>query len=126
MPRAQQGKCRTSGDETEAAMTRADLIHILMNTELEEQHRNLTREQARAVVNEIFEAIKDALRKGEDANLPFGSAGSTGRCNTGLQFTRRSLKAQVLSRALIEAQRDLVEMGLRVDGQVGFLWEVLS
>ena len=56
MPRAQQGKCRTSGDETEAAMTRADLIRILMNTELEE-HRNLTREQARVMVDEIFEAI---------------------------------------------------------------------
>ena len=53
-------------------MTRADLISILMNTELEE-HRNLTREQARAVVNEIFEAIKEALRNGEDAHLPFGS-----------------------------------------------------
>jgi hypothetical protein len=34
-------------------MTRADLNRILMNTELEE-HRNLTREQARAAVNEIF------------------------------------------------------------------------
>jgi nucleoid DNA-binding protein len=53
-------------------MTRADLISILMNTELEE-HRNLTREQARAVVSEIFEAIKDALRNGEVAHLPFGS-----------------------------------------------------
>ena len=30
-------------------------------------------------------------------------AGSTGRCNTGLKFTRRRLKAQGLSRALIEA-----------------------
>src|SRR3984885_15824887 len=40
---------------------------------------------------------------------------STGRCNTGLQFTRRRLKAQGLSRALVETQRDLVEMGLSVD-----------
>jgi nucleoid DNA-binding protein/transposase-like protein len=53
-------------------MTRADLISILMNTELEE-HRYLTREQARAVVDEIFEAIKDALRNGEVTHLPFGS-----------------------------------------------------
>jgi hypothetical protein len=51
---------------------------------------------------------------------------STGRCNTGLQFTRRSFKAQSLSRALIEAQSYLVEIGLRVDGQVGLLGEVLS
>ena len=36
-------------------MTRADLISILMNTELEE-HRNLTREQARAVVSETAAA----------------------------------------------------------------------
>src|ERR1700760_3353443 len=47
------------------------------------------------------------------ATLP---ASSTGRCNTGLQFTRRRFKAQGLSRALIEAQRYLVEIGLRVDG----------
>jgi len=35
-------------------------------------------------------------------------------------------KAQGLSRALIEAQSYLVEMGLRVTGQVGLLGEVLS
>ena len=35
-------------------------------------------------------------------------------------------KAQGLSRALIEAQGYLVEIGLRVAGQVGFLGEVLS
>jgi hypothetical protein len=57
---------------------------------------------------------------------PIRAAVSTGGCNTGLQFTRWRLKAQGLSRALIEAQRDLVEMGLRVDGQVGLLREVLS
>ena len=51
-------------------------------------------------------------------------AGSTGRCNTGLEFTRRSFKAQGLSRALIEAQSYHVEIGLRVAGQVGFLGEV--
>jgi hypothetical protein len=45
------------GDETEGDMTRADLISILMNTELE-QHRNLTREQARVIVDEIFEAYR--------------------------------------------------------------------
>ena len=48
------------------------------------------------------------------------------RCNTGLEFTRRGFKAQGLSRALIEAQGYLVEIGLRVAGQVGFLGEVLS
>ena len=53
-------------------------------------------------------------------------AGSTGRCNTCLQFTRRRLKAQGLSRALIEAQGYLVEIGLRVNGQVCPLREVLS
>ena len=58
--------------------------------------------------------------------LPKNGAVSTGRCNTGLKFTRRRLKAQGLSRALIETQRDLVEMGLRVDGQVRLLRKVLS
>src|ERR1700735_1126200 len=58
--------------------------------------------------------------------LPITPAGSTGRCNTGLQFTRWSFKAQGLSRALIEAQSYLVKIGLRVAGQVSFLREVLS
>jgi len=62
----------------------------------------------------------------QNAKLPITPAGSTGRCNTGLQFTRRRFKAQSLSRALIEAQSYLVEIGLSVTGQVGFLREVLS
>jgi hypothetical protein len=48
--------------------------------------------------------------------LPITPVVSMGRRNTGLQFTRRRLKAQGLSRTLIETQRDLVEMDLRVDG----------
>lgn len=55
-------------------MTRADLIRILMNTGLEE-HRNLTREQARAVVNEVFGAIAEDLQNGEVARLPVGNLG---------------------------------------------------
>jgi hypothetical protein len=57
---------------------------------------------------------------------PISPAVSTGRCNTGLEFTRRRFKAQGLSRALIQAQSYLVKIGLRVDGQVGLLGEVLS
>ena len=49
-----------------------------------------------------------------------------GRCNTGLKFTCRSFKAESFSWALVEAQGYLVEIGLRLDGQVGFLREVLS
>jgi hypothetical protein len=60
------------------------------------------------------------------SNCTQNGAGSTGRCNTGLQFTRGRFKAQGLSRALIEPQSYLVEIGLRVDGQVGLLGEVLS
>src|ERR1700736_5767338 len=48
------------------------------------------------------------------------------RCNTCLEFTGRSFKAQSFSWTLIEAQRYLVEIGLRITGQVGFLGEVLS
>ena len=44
-------------------------------------------------------------------------AGSGGRRNTCSQFTRGSFKAQRFSGALIQAQRDLVEMRLRVDKQ---------
>src|SRR6202023_629481 len=51
---------------------------------------------------------------------------SMDRCNTCLEFTGRSFKAQSFSLTLIEAQRYLVEIGLRITGQVGFLGEVLS
>jgi hypothetical protein len=51
---------------------------------------------------------------------------SMGRCNTGLQFTSWSFKAQSFPWALIELQRYFVEVGLGIAEQVGFLWEVLS
>src|SRR5208283_5851637 len=50
---------------------------------------------------------------------------SIGRRNTFLEFTRRSLKTQSLSWALIQAQRDFVQIRLGIAGQVGVLWEVL-
>src|ERR1700733_14095222 len=53
------------------------------------------------------------------------AAGSDGRRNTGLQFTRGSFEAEGFSGALIQAQRDLVELRLRMDGQVGSSREVL-
>src|ERR1700756_5009401 len=48
------------------------------------------------------------------------------RCNTCLEFTGRSFKAQSFSWTLSEAQRYLVEIVLKITGQVGFLGEVLS
>jgi hypothetical protein len=51
---------------------------------------------------------------------------SRGRCNTGLESTLRSFKAQRFSGTLIEAQRDLVQVELTVTGQVGFLRQVLA
>src|SRR5271154_5475938 len=53
-------------------------------------------------------------------------AGSEGRRNTCAQFTRWSLEAQSFSRALIETQRDLVQLGLRVAGKIGSLRQVLT
>src|SRR5271163_4736868 len=52
-------------------------------------------------------------------------AGSEGRRNTCAQFTRGSLEPQSFSRALIETQRDLVQLGLRVAGKVGSLRQIL-
>ena len=54
--------------------------------------------------------------------LPYDSV-FPGRC---AKFTRGSLKAQSFSRALIEPQRDLVELRLGVAGQIGSLGQVLS
>ena len=74
----------------------------------------------------INRRVTHRRRQSRQARFLQSRAGSTGRCNTGLQFTRRRFKAQSLSRALIEAQSYLVEIGLSVTGQVGFLREVLS
>jgi hypothetical protein len=56
---------------------------------------------------------------------PITAASSDGRRNTCLKFTRRSLKSQGLSWMLIQAQRDLVELRLRIARQVGSSREVL-
>jgi nucleoid DNA-binding protein len=85
-------------------MTRADLISILMNKELEE-HRNLTREQARAVVSEIFGAIKEALRNGEDVVcLPVGNLGV-------YEQSRKPKRGWFLKRVrVIYAQRNVIKL----------------
>ena len=59
-------------------------------------------------------------------DLPMALAVSTGRRNTGMEFTRWSIKVQSFPRALIELPSHFVEVGLGVAGQVGFLGEVLS
>lgn len=50
---------------------------------------------------------------------------STGRCNTGEQFTRGSFNAQDLPPALIQAQRYFVEIEWRVRKQIRFLRKVI-
>src|SRR5271154_2307135 len=56
---------------------------------------------------------------------PVAAASSDGRCNTCAQFTRWSFESQCLSGSLIQAQRDLVELRLRITRQVGAAREVL-
>ncbi|MBB5061561.1 hypothetical protein HDF16_006297, partial [Granulicella aggregans] len=51
---------------------------------------------------------------------------STGRCNTGMEFTSGSIEVQSFPGTLIELPSHFIEVGLRVAGQVGFLGEVLS
>ena len=50
--------------------------------------------------------------------FPQTRAVSMDRCNTCLEFTGRSFKAQSFSWTLIEAQRYLVEIGLRITDQL--------
>ena len=90
-------------------MTRVDLIRILMNTHLEE-HRNLTREQARALVNEIFAAIAQALRNGEVARLPVGNFGI-------YQQDRKPMRRWILGRVRVTyKQRNVIKfMGEEYD-----------
>jgi hypothetical protein len=45
------------------------------------------------------------------------AAGSNGRRNPRAQFIRWNLNAQSFSRALMDAQRDLVHLGLRIAGK---------
>ena len=92
-------------------MTRADLITILMNTELEE-HRNLTREQARVMVDEIFVAIREALRNGEVVSLPVGTLGVCEQKRPGSLRTE-SLQAQQILPASLIPVRGLTFAALR-------------
>ena len=71
-----------------------------------------------------FHSTSPCIRALPDPPCHNLGAGSTGRCNTNLQFICWRLKAQGLPGAVIEAQGDLVEMGLRVDGQVSLLRKV--
>ena len=64
----------------------------------------------------IFRTAKSLIELLNGGQLLINAAGSDGRRNTCLQFTRRSFKAQRFPRALIQTQRDLIEMCLRVDG----------
>jgi hypothetical protein len=57
-----------------------------------------------------FRDVLGSLRSAQSA-LPKRQAVSTGRCNTGLKFTCGSFNAQSFPRALIEAQRYVVEIG---------------
>src|SRR5271168_4135088 len=61
----------------------------------------------------------------KDSCWLINAAGSEGRRNTCAQFTRWSLESQSFSRALIETQRDRVQLGLRVAGKVCSLRQVL-
>src|SRR5258705_5727196 len=59
-------------------------------------------------------------------NVRFRGAGSTGRRNTGVKSLRWGFKLQGLTWPFVELTRDLVQIGLRVDRQVGALRKVLS
>jgi hypothetical protein len=75
--------------------------------------RSATRERVRR--NSGFVQVGFCLLM--HCTCPKNGAGLTGQCNTGLQFTRRRFKAQGHSRALIEAQSYLVEIGVDKDGE---------
>ena len=74
-------------------MIRADLIKQCMQLELPGQP-NLTRVEARGLVNGFFELIVDALQRGEDVELPFGRF-SVGRHN------RKPLRGWFLDRVRV-------------------------
>src|ERR1035437_2812006 len=60
------------------------------------------------------------------AFVRYWSAGSTGRCNTGVKSLRWGFKLQGLTRSFIELTRHFVQIGLRVHRQVSSLRKVLS
>src|SRR2546421_12745534 len=57
---------------------------------------------------------------------PLSAAGSTGRRSTGVKFLCRGFKSQGLAWPLIELAGHFVEMGLRVNRQVGSFRKMLS
>src|SRR5260370_20180748 len=54
------------------------------------------------------------------------SAGSTGRCNTGVKSLCGGFESQGLTWPFVELTRYFVQMGLRVHRQVGSLRKILS
>ena len=95
---------------------------------LEQRDKKLI-DVARSVGYESNAAFSKTFKRVVGANpgeyLKRGAV-STGRRNTGMEFTSRGIKVQSFSRALVELASHLVEVGLGVAGQVGFLREVLA
>ena len=65
------------------------------------------------------------VRESPKRSFPKRAAASMGRRNTGLKFIGWRLEPQRLSRPLIQAKRDLVEIVLRVARQIRSVREVL-
>ena len=61
-----------------------------------------------------------------EKECPLLGVGSTGRCNTGVKSLRWGFECQSLTWPFIELTRHFIQMGLRVNRQVGSLRKVLS
>jgi hypothetical protein len=69
--------------------------------------------------------VRCKLSRQKHAQVLINAASSDGRCNTYLQFTLWSFESQCLSRSLIQAQGDMVDLRLRKTRQIGAAREVL-
>ncbi len=78
-------------------MTRVDLIKQLMQVEIPGEP-NLTRAEARRLVNGFFECIVDALQRGEDVDLPFGRLSVA-------EHNRKPLRGWFLNRVRVTYQK---------------------
>src|SRR5665811_315825 len=58
------------------------------------------------------------------SDVRYWSAGSTGRCNTGVKSLRWGFELQGLTWSFIELTRHLIQISLRVHRQVGSLGKV--
>jgi hypothetical protein len=83
-----------------------------------------SRPSPRDVANqELLDRIREIYKASREN---YGALSSIGHRNTRVEFISWRTKSQCLSGSLVQAYRDGIEIGLRVNGEIGTLREILT